>query len=323
VSKPRLLLTEPDAYQPDEIRLLRTAFEVKAIKLKSVKELEIAVEEFQPEILLVGIGLRVSAELLKLAPSIHTVASPSTGTDHIDREGLDLCGIRTMSLSNPEVLSQVSSTAELAWALLLELSRRLMRAVTDVRRGSWIRENHQGRQLQGSTLGVVGHGRLGGYVARYGHAFGMKVLICDPRPVGDTSFGEVVPLADLFSRSDAVSIHVPLTNSTRCLIDDTTIGSAKSGLLLVNTSRGEIVDEVAVAGAVRSGKLGGYATDVIGSDSTWAGVVQDNPITKLMDEGYNVVVTPHIGGYTSEAVRFTRRLIIDELLTNSSPKKAQ
>jgi D-3-phosphoglycerate dehydrogenase len=193
----------------------------------------------------------------------------------------------------------------------------------EVRRGLWSRENHQGRQLQGSTIGVIGHGRLGGYVARYAHAFGMKILICDPRPAGDTSIGEVVPLPELFNRSDAVSIHVPLTESTRCLIDDTAIGSAKSGLLLVNTSRGEIVDENAIAGAVRSGKLGGYATDVIGSDSTWAGFVQDNPITKLIDEGYNVVVTPHIGGYTREAVRFTRRLIIDELLTISSRKKAQ
>ena len=313
--RPRLLLTEPGAHYSAEMKRLEESFEVIQMQVTTAAELVDAMAKHQPEVLIVGLGHEIGSPAIDAARDLQVVVCAATGTDHIDVEELSQRKIRLVTLrGHTQRLRGVSSTAELAWALLLALARGLVVAHHDVRDGRWNRADHLGSQLRGKTLAVIGVGRLGRLVAGYGAAFGMEVLGVDPVTPSDTGRVVMVSLNEAFQRADAVSLHVPMSNDTRHLVTEEVLDLSKPDLLLVNTSRGEIVDERAVARAIVDGELGGYGADVIGNDASWGRSVRPNEITPLIDQGYNVVVTPHIGGFTREAIAETRSIIVDLLL---------
>lgn len=320
--KPRLLLTEPTAYDPVTIKRLEESFTVIPLEVTTADGLVDAMVQHQPQVLIVGLGYEVGPRAISAAQSLEMVVCAATGTDHIDTEELERLNVRLVTLrGNTHRLRGVSSTAELAWALLLTLARGVVVAHHDVGAGIWNRADHLGSQLRGKTLAVIGMGRLGTLVAGYGAAFGMDVLGVDPMILSDSTQVTMLPLREAVQRADVVSLHVPLSNQTKHLIDGELLRLPRRGLLLVNTSRGEVVDEHAVAQAIVDGRLGGYGTDVVGNDATWGGLVRPNEITPLIGQGYNVVVTPHIGGFTREAITETRSIIVDLLLDEYSSMK--
>ena len=313
--KPRILITEQGAYPTAELDRLSEVFEVHRLTPSSQAEFASALQEVNPLILLVGLGFAVGNDEAAGSSELRFVVSPTTGIEHLQISELGLRGIRVITLQDMfNDLKGVSSTAELAWGLILCLARRIVPAVNSVSRGEWHRERFLGRQLRNKTLGVIGLGRLGQFLAEYGSAFGMNVLAVDPARKNPDSIAKLVRMPELLNEADVVSLHVPLNDNTAGLIGAKEIQAMKAGALLVNTSRGEVVDEDAVAAALRDGHLGGYGTDVLSGDSGWGGVVQSNPLTELMATGCNIVVTPHIGGYSSEAVSHTRKLVIDYIL---------
>jgi D-3-phosphoglycerate dehydrogenase len=310
-----LLITEQDAYSTIDLQRLSEVFDVHQAGPKSQMELVSLVREFRPEVLMVGLGLVVGKNEVSGVENLRFIVSPTTGSNHLHTDELETLGIRVVTLRDMmDGLRSVSSTSELAWGLLLVLARRLISAVDSTSAGEWQREKFQGQQLRNKTLGIVGLGRLGRFVAQYGLAFGMRVIATDSEVTVSQPDVSLVTLRELLTDSDVVSIHVPLNTSTRGMIGIEEIKEMKAGSLLVNTSRGEVVDESAVASALRSGHLGGYGTDVLSGDSAWAGVVQPNPISEVAAEGFNVVITPHLGGYTHEAVSHTRQLVVDYVL---------
>lgn len=312
---PRLLLTEASAYPSAAIARLEREFEVIKLEITSATDLVDAARIHQPKVLIVGLAVEVSPQVIGASKELGMVVCAATGTDHIDTSELSRRNIRLVTLrERTHLLRDVSSTAELAWALLLALARGLVVAHHDVREGNWNRADHLGSQLRGKTLAVIGVGRLGSLVAGYGAAFGMEVLGVDPMKHSDPDRVLMVTQDEAFRLADAVSLHVPMSRDTRHLVNEELLNLSRPGLLLVNTSRGEIVDEHAVARAIVDGRLGGYGTDVIANDASWAGQVRSNEITPLIDRGYNVVATPHIGGYTREAIVETRTIIVDALL---------
>ena len=314
----RLLVTESAAYEDVDLTLLKRVFEVHLMSSGDT-DLERRIRDVQPNILLVGLGMTVGHTEIGAAQHLQLVVSPTTGSDHLDTELLQTRGIDILTLRDRQfVLEKVSSTAELAWGLLLTVARQIGRATASVSKGEWQRQRFMGMQLQGKTLGIVGLGRLGGYVADYGIAFKMLVIATDPNPASSRMDIELCSLDELVRRADVISIHVPLTATTRQMFNQSILEHIKVGGILINTSRGEVVDEVALATLVRSGHIGGYGTDVLSGDVGWDKEVQPNPVTALIAEGFNVVATPHIGGYTHEAVRFTRRLVIDALINRFS-----
>lgn len=316
--RPRLLITESAAYEDVDLTLLKRVFEVH-LMFSGDTDLERKIRDVQPNILLVGLGLMIGHTEIEAAQHLQLVVSSTTGSDHLDTELLQTRGIDVLTLRDPQfVLEKVSSTAELAWGLLLTVTRQIGRAAASVSQGEWQRQRFMGMQLQGKTLGIVGLGRLGGYVADYGVAFKMLVIATDPNPASSRTDIELCSLDELVRRADVISIHVPLTSSTRQMFNQSILEHMKVGGILINTSRGEVVDEVALATLVRSGRIGGYGTDVLSGDAGWDKRVQPNPVTALIAEGFNVVATPHIGGYTHEAVKFTRRLVIDALMSRFS-----
>lgn len=313
--KPRLLITEPGAYSERLIHDLSGSFDVHCAEVRDSGTFLDVLRQQPCEALLVGLGLRVASAELDVATTLQVVACPATGTDHLDVSEIHNRGINLFTLQGRSAeLGQVSGTAELAWGLLLALVRGFPRAFRAVDAQLWNRDEHVGMQLREKTLAVIGYGRLGHFVVDYGRAFGMHVVVVDPDSIGNYRDVEVVDLETAFRRADVISLHVPLNSDTEKFVDAELLKLCKNSVLLVNTSRGEVVDENAVADSIRRRAIAGYATDVLSSDSSWNGRVEMNPITPLIKEGFNVIVTPHIGGCTREGIDVTRELIIQDLL---------
>jgi D-3-phosphoglycerate dehydrogenase len=266
----------------------------------------------------VRIGLDVDRAAMDAAPGLRYVVTPTTGLDHIDLDLAAERGITVVSLrGHVHLLDTVAATAELTWALLLALVRRLPVATGSVLAGSWQRDDLVGTELRGRTLGIVGYGRLGRMVAGYGAAFGMDVLVHDhddaqlaraPEGVRPTA------LDDLLATADVVSLHLPLDPTTVGFLDAARLAVLKRGALLVNTARGELVDEAALVAGLESGRIGGLAADVVADDAVWPGVVPaGQPVVELARRRPDlVVVTPHIGGYGRDAIATTRRFVAQQ-----------
>jgi len=241
----------------------------------------------------------LTAELIEKAPRLRAIATPSTGRDHIDLEAARRRGIAVLSLKDDrELLDRITSTAELTWALILACARRFPEAFDAIHQGQWARDLLRGHQIAYQTLGILGCGRLGSMVARYGQAFRMKVLGCDQRQIGIAGV-EQVSFERLLRESDILSVHVHLTQENRRLIDGEALAKMKPGAILINTSRGAIIDEAALIDALENGPLAAAGLDVI--EGEWREDIADHPLIRYARSHGNLVITPHVGGVTYEA----------------------
>ena len=245
--------------------------------------------------------LPVDAEALMSAPRLRIVSVAGTGANHVDRVTAAARDVAVRSLvEDRELLADLTPTAEHTWGLVLALARRTVPASRHVIAGGWERERFPGQLLHGRRLGIVGLGRLGRWVARYGDAFGMHVAAHDPS-VDEDAWPEGidrVALAELFASSDVVSVHVPLDASTVGLIDASLLALLPDGAILVNTSRGAIVDEAALLHALGTGRLGGAALDVLSEEPPG----EDHPLVAFARDDDRLLITPHLGGFVPEVV---------------------
>ncbi len=241
------------------------------------------------------LGDRVDQELLDAAPRLRIVANHAVGYDNVD---VGACTARGVWVTNtPDVLTD--ATADLAWALILALARRLREGERMLRAGQfrgWAPTMLLGRELRGRTLGILGYGRIGRAVARRAEGFGMRVLFA-ARSGG-------VPLDELLAASDVLSIHCPLNAQTRHLIGAAELLRMKRGALLVNTARGPIVDEAALVAALQAGHLGGAALDVFENEpAVHPGLLQRD----------DVVLLPHLGSATQETRERMARIALEQI----------
>ena len=239
---------------------------------------------------------------LGLFPSLRLIANFGVGYDRID---LEACAARGIAVTNtPGVLD--AATADLAFALILAVRRRVVEGDRLVRsgrwRGSWS-EGFLGRDVTGSRLGIVGLGRIGSAVARRARGFDLRVLYTQRRPV-ETDLGEYRELDDLLRESDVVTIHAPRTPETEGLIDARRLALMRDGACIVNTARGEIVDEQALVQELVSGRLHA-GLDVFVHEPSVPGELVGLP---------NVVLTPHIGSATVETRAAMTRVVVDNIL---------
>jgi glyoxylate reductase len=250
---------------------------------------------------------RVDAAFLARCPGLRAVSSVSVGVDHVDLAAATARGVPVGH--TPGVLTE--TTADLAWALLLAAARRVAEGDRFVRAGSWRPERVWepdmllGRDVHGATLGIVGLGAIGRAVARRATGFGMRVLGWSRTPARVPGV-EWTALDALLARSDFVSVHVPLTPETRGLLDAAALARMKPGAILVNTARGGLVDEEALAAALRDGRLGGAALDVFAREPL-------DPASPLLALP-NVVLTPHIGSASTATRARMAELAVRNLL---------
>jgi len=253
----------------------------------------------QAEVYLATLAVRLDEALLEHAPRLKLVVTPSTGLDHLDLNALEKRGIKVVSLKEEiDFLNSVTATAEMAWALLLATVRRVPWGFAAACQGRWVRDEFRGHQLSGQTLGILGVGRLGKIVAQYGNAFRMRVLGCDHKPLQVPGV-EMVDLDTLLGQSDVLSVHIHLTQENRNFLGAAQFAKMKRGAVLINTSRGAIVDEAAMLDALRTGQLGGAGLDVI--DGEWRTDLLEHPVIQYARTHQNVVISPHVGGVTHES----------------------
>ena len=220
-----------------------------------------------------------------------TILTASTGLNHIDIQYCKNNDIKVLSLTKDyDLINDLPSTAELAFGLMSSIVRNIPSSFDDVKKGNWDYNSHMGHQLKGKTIGLIGYGRLGKMMYNYCDVFGMNIFIYDPYE----GFNE---FDTLLKQSDIISLHVHANDETKHMINKKMLGKMKNNSYIVNTSRGEIVNENDIVESLRSGKLKGYATDVIEDEY---GNRENSPILNGVKEGLNILVTPHVGGMTWE-----------------------
>jgi D-3-phosphoglycerate dehydrogenase len=241
--------------------------------------------------LVVRSATNVDADMIEAAPALRVIGRAGIGVDNIDIAAATRHGV--LVVNAPE--ANTISAAEHALALLLAQARHIPQADARTRSGIWDRKSFQGVEIHGKTLGVIGLGRIGTLVAQRAAAFGMKVLAYDPFISADRArrIGvDLTTLDRLLSQSDFITVHLPLTAETDGLLSKDNLARCKLGVRIVNTSRGGIVDELALADAVRSGRVAGAGLDVFVNEP-----LTDSPLFDLPQ----VVLTPHLGASTVEA----------------------
>jgi D-3-phosphoglycerate dehydrogenase len=254
--------------------------------------------------LVVRSATRVTREMLDKGPGLRVVGRAGVGVDNIDLQAATERGIAV--LNSPA--GNTVAAAELTMALILSVVRRVAEADRSMRVGEWARSHLRGVQLKDRTLGLVGAGRIGSEVANRCRAFGMKVLVYDPYLT--TEYADDLGLAltsldEVLTHGDIISLHVPLTDETRHLIDAKALALIKPGAFVVNVSRGGVIDEDALAQALTEGHLAGAALDVFESEP----LSPESPLLRLP----NVVLTPHLGASTVEAQELVAREIAESV----------
>jgi len=228
------------------------------------------------------------------------INTASTGLNHID---LDYCkknNIQVLSHKDDYALiNDLPSTSELAFGLMMSLMRNIPKSFHSVRDGNWDYEPYVGHQIKGKTIGVIGYGRLGKIMCRLFDGWGTdEVLINDPYVSEIDPCEKKVELNTLLDESDVVFLHTHVTDETRGMVDEEFLSYMKEGSYLINTSRGELVDEEAIIESIKVGHLKGYGTDVIKDEF---GDIQNSKLVEFsINPNNNVVITPHIGGMTIE-----------------------
>ena len=221
----------------------------------------------------------------------------STGLNHIDTNYCKENKIDVWSLKEDyELINDLPSTSELAFGLMMSLMRNIPKSFHSVKDGNWDYEPYVGHQIKGKTIGVIGYGRLGKIMCDLFYGWGVKLLATDPYERIITARG--VPLDELLEKSDVVFLHTHVTDDTRGMVDEEFLSYMKEGSYLINTARGELVDEKAIIESIECGHLKGYGTDVIKDEF---GDIQNSKLVEFsMNPNNNVVITPHIGGMTIE-----------------------
>jgi D-3-phosphoglycerate dehydrogenase len=268
----------------------------------------------EAEVYFATLKVKLDPELIGASPNLRLVVSPTTGSDHVDLAALAARGIPFYSLkSDREFLNNITPTAELAFLHVLASARHLRAALAQPLAGEWDSQRVAGATLYGRTLGVIGVGRLGTWMGRYGTAFGMRVIGADPTPLVWPPEVERASLDEVLTQSDFVSIHVHLSDATRGLIGARELGLMQPHAVLINTSRGALVDEAAVLEALQAGRLGGYGCDVLQGETDIP--ISTHPLVRYAQDHPNVIITPHMGGVSPDALRrtasFTARKILD------------
>jgi D-3-phosphoglycerate dehydrogenase len=262
---------------------------------------------------LASLHVRIDRTILERADRLRIIATPSTGLDHIDLDFAKARGIKVLSLKDDmEFLSGITATAELAWGLIISVLRSIPRSFDAVKGGDWARDRFRGHQLSGKTLGIIGFGRLGQMMAEIAKGFRMYVLANDVRRMRDITGVEMVNIDRLFRESDIISIHVHLNEETRGMIGELEFKKMKSNAVLINTSRGAIVDEKALLKALNEDSIMGAGLDVI--EGEWRDDLEQHALIDYARRHQNLVITPHIGGVTYESQLLAYKRIINILI---------
>ncbi|HEY9720086.1 MAG TPA: phosphoglycerate dehydrogenase [Trichormus sp.] len=280
-----------DEISPEGIDVLESALSVSYLPEITPAELLETIDQF--DALLVRSRTKVTADVIKRGKKLKAIGRAGVGVDNIDITTATEAGI--LVLNSPE--GNTASAAEHTVALMFALARKVPAADASLKAGKWERNKFMGSELFNKTLGVIGLGKVGSRVAHTAQALGMKIIFFDPlisaERAAQLNF-QSVSLEEIWRRADFITIHTPKTRETANLISASVLSRVKEGVRIINTSRGGIIDEEALARAVKEGRVAGAALDVFEPEP----LAKDSPLLELADK---VVLTPHLGASTVEA----------------------
>jgi D-3-phosphoglycerate dehydrogenase len=286
--KMKILITDPIEQSCVDI-LTREGFQVDLKPGLPAEEIKQIIHEYAA--LVVRSGTKVTADIIEKATSMKVIGRAGAGVDNIDSVAASRKGIIVMNTPGGNTLS----TAEHTFSMLMALARNIPNANASLVAGRWDRKKFMGTELFGKTLGIAGLGKIGREVALRAQAFGMVTIGYDPVLGVDVAAKmnvELVALDEIYRRSDFITVHTPLSDETRGLLNEQTIAKCKKGVRIINCARGGIVDEAALLKALDSGHVAGAALDVF---------VEEPPKDYTLAKHPKVVATPHLGASTEEA----------------------
>ncbi|MEO7310324.1 MAG: NAD(P)-dependent oxidoreductase [Chitinophagaceae bacterium] len=301
-----ILIAEPENYSHTAIEMYATVGNVVQLPDLNVP-LEAVIAHF--EVVVLRLGYVIDKGMLQKASKLRYIISPTTGLDHIDEVAAAEKGISIISLrGEASFLSAIPSTAEFTWTLLLALLKRLPDAVQHVIEGGWNRNLYKGNNVKGKKIGILGLGRVGKQVGGYALAFGMEVMAYDTDPSQLMSGIKMAATPEeLFSWSQILCIHIPALNNDG-YISANLLQLLSLGAFVINTSRGSVWDEAAVATLLQNHHLGGVATDVLGGEMNEV-TRKSNPLLSIAGKLPNLIITPHIAGATFESMAATEDFV--------------
>lgn len=317
MKRPRILIAECQAFPTIAAQLLS---QVAEVILADLTRDELLAAVGSVDMLWVRLRHRLDAEVMDAAPHLRLIVTPTTGLNHIDLEEASRRNIEVLCLrGETEFLKDVRATAELTIGLMLAIIRRIPAAAAHVLHGGWNRNLFKGNELFGKTAGVIGYGRLGRIVARYLRAFDMRVLASDPNVSPDAveEGARLVPLDQLLAASDIVTLHVNYSTETHGFFGFKQFEMMKPGAWFINTSRGELVDEIALWEALQSGRIAGAALDVICNEG--ADDLGDRSLIAYARTHDNLIIMPHIGGGTYESLEKTECFLAEKFFNRLQP----
>ena len=305
----KILLTESEHFSSKAIADLQQFFDVQVENIQTRAEL--LLKSTDCEILFIRLGFAIDKEVIQNAKKLKYILTATTGLDHIDVDYFESQGGEVISLKNEvDFLGTIPSTAEHTWGLMLALLRKLPFAFETVKYGNWDRNPFKGNNLKGKKLGILGLGRVGKQVARYAEAFDMEVGFYDTVSMASHHTKFNAP-EDLFQWADIVTIHIPFSTENIGFVNRTLFQNSKP-LFIINTSRGAIWNEIDMAALLKEGKLLGLAADVIGNEFDIN--KSNNPLISLINQNYNIIITPHIAGATFESMAMTEEFVTQKFL---------
>jgi D-3-phosphoglycerate dehydrogenase len=303
--KMKILVTAPDYFDEETIGALKNIGEVVCDKFTNEELLE---QINDTDILIIRSETKVDRTLIDRAKNLKIVATGTRGVEHIDTDYAKQKGIKIISLSD----ENSNATAEHTIALMLSLIRKVPWSFESVKSHGWERGKFIGHELKGKTLGLIGLGNIGKIVAKIAKSFGMNILVYDPYVDEKTvmEYGtNSKTLENLLENSDIISVHVPLTKETAGMISYEQFKMMKKRPLLINTARGKIIDSDALVDALKNRLISGAALDVLPEEPPPA----HDALIEYVKSNDNLLITPHLGGLTKEAICATGKCIVEKI----------
>ena len=277
-------------------------------------ERDIAIKEIvDSDAYLASAAIQIDEDFLKHANNLKIIGSPSTGTDHMDLNLIKNKGICCYDISKEfDLINSFTATSELVFTLLLSFIRKIIPASQDANNGIWAREKYSGVQLLNKTFGIIGLGRLGKISAEIAKGFGMNIIAYDTNEKNVNGV-KMVDLDYLSRKSDFISIHVHLNSSTENLIHLGLFKKMKETAIIINTSRGKIINEKDLILALKNNLISGACLDVIDGEWLTKKELYEHPLVKYSRINDNLLLTPHIGGATEESIYGARLFIAKKI----------
>ena len=308
----KILNSEAEGYSKEAESILSSLGHLKQGNLNRTSLIEI-ISEY--DVLIVRLGNNIDKEIIDAGVNLKAIVTATTGLNHIDVTYANEKNVNVISLKGEyEFLKNISATSEHTIGLLLSLLRNIPAASKSVKNGNWNRNLFKGKEISGKRFGILGYGRIGVKVAKYAKAFGAKVIVYDIKKIPPQQEDIIVvnTIDELLENCDILSIHLPFDESTSNLIDKYKINKMPETGIIINTSRGEIINEMDLLESLESSRISGVALDVL-ADEHMNNSIGTHPLIEYSKNHDNLIITPHIGGATYESMHETEMFIASKV----------